>query len=58
MFQVHRKPDDPQAGEPELYCCVDGVMRTGYEKFKFEERVEWTWLGWRLKETPLRALRE
>jgi len=35
-----------QGGSTErLYQCTDGVMRTAYERIRFEKRVRWTWLG-------------
>lgn len=33
----------------DLYPCSDGVMRTAYEKVKFEQRVGWTAIGWKLR---------
>jgi hypothetical protein len=42
--------EDKQAGIPvKLYQCTDGVMRTSYERSKFEESIEWTWLGFRVR---------
>jgi hypothetical protein len=33
----------------DLYLCSDGIMRTAYEKQRFEEGVEWTAIGFRSK---------
>lgn len=52
QFQAHPIIEDEQARRstsPELSQCTDGVMRTGYDRTKFEERVEWRWLGFRVR---------
>lgn len=52
-FYTTREADylkDRQAGvEIDLYPCSDGVMRTAYERTKFEESIEWTAIGFRVR---------
>lgn len=45
LFQVDVVEDEQAGIPPVLYQCTDGVMRDGYARSKFEERVEWSWFG-------------
>lgn len=45
--------EDRQANPgTQLYKCIDGKMRSGYEKSKFDGRVRWTWLGFTILPDP------
>lgn len=50
LFGYELLPADEQANAHlRVYKCTDGIMRTASERTRFENRVEWVGIGWRLR---------